>query len=74
MTAYPPWYVEEKRRRRWPSGAATLSLPIGWADLRRPAALLVACVPQELVRGDPRALRVSQLGPSQGTGDSGTHS
>jgi len=35
-------YVEEERRRRWPPAAATCRLTLGWADWRRPAALLVA--------------------------------
>ncbi len=54
--------------------AAVRRNPKGWADGLRRAALLVACVPQTVVRGAPFTLRVSQLGPAQGTGDSGTHS
>ena len=69
----PLWYVEEERRRRWPPGAATHRLTIGWAELRRRAALLVGCVLATSTRPS-RALRGSQLGPAQGTGDSGTHS
>ena len=45
--------------------AATCGLPMGWADLRRRAALLVARVPAGLVRHAPRALRASPLGPAR---------
>ena len=41
---YSQQYVEEERRSRWPAAAATHWLSIGWADLRRPATLLVAYV------------------------------
>ena len=43
----------------------TSTTPWGWADLRRPAALLVACVLVWRVRHAPRASRTSQLGPAR---------
>ena len=43
-TAYSQQYAEEEQRRRRLPAAATQSLPIGWADLRRPTSLLVARV------------------------------
>jgi len=58
-------YVEEERRRSWPPAAATPRRTQGWADRRRPAALLVARVPGILVRHAPPALRASPLGPAR---------
>ena len=63
-TAYALAYVEEEQRRRGPPAAATSSPTMGWADLRQPAALLVARVLQR-VRHAPRALRGSHLGPAR---------
>ena len=39
-----PRYVEEERRRSGRAAAATPRRTIGWAERRRPAALLVARV------------------------------
>ena len=41
---YAQQYSEEERRSRWSAAAATNCLTTGWADLLRPAALLVARV------------------------------
>ena len=41
---YPLWYSEEERRRSWPAATATPWQSMGWAERRRPAALLVARV------------------------------
>ena len=65
--AYPLWYVEEKRRRRWRPAAATSCLTIGWADLRRRAALLVGCVRNSRPRPSSRLARLA-AGPSAGHG------
>ena len=65
--AYPLWYVEEERRRRWRPAAATSCLTIGWADLRRRAALLVGCVLNSSTRPSSRLARLAS-GPSAGHG------
>ena len=57
----------KERRRRWPPSAATHGSAIGWADPRRRAAVLVACVPDS---STPHSSRLARLatGPSAGHG------
>ena len=76
---------KERRRRRTSTGGTSrrsdagagrlptqpMVLTMGWAESRRRAVLLVACVSPGLIRCAPRALPGSRLGPARPRGISG---